>query len=73
MEKEQTTVREGTHDFFNILEEERQHWCEVERMHDQIKEVKGGAVGSEMEQEVSWASSHARMVQQEGKVSEKKM
>ena len=41
---------------FNILEEERQHWCEVERMHDQLEEGKGVVMVSKM----GWARSLAR-------------
>ena len=43
--------------FFDILEEERQHWCEVERAQDQIKEAKCCASASKIEKEDSWASS----------------
>ena len=49
--------QEEEEDPFNDLEEERQHWCKVERKRDQIEEVKNCALVSNMETEVSWASS----------------
>ena len=52
--------QEEEEDLFNHLEEERQHCCEVERMRDQIEEVKGCALVSNMETEVSLASSPAK-------------
>ena len=60
-------------DLFSILEDERQHWCEVEKLYDQMGEVKSCASASNMEKEVSWASSQARMVHQEGMPETKKI
>ena len=36
-------------DFFNFLEPERQEWSEVERIHDQIENVRGCVVASKVE------------------------
>ena len=57
-------------DSVNILEEERLD-CEVEIMDDQVEAVQGGAIASKVEK-VNWASSQARMVQQEGKHGRKR-
>ena len=54
----------------NILEEDKFHWSEVQRMHDQIKEVKGCATETSFffpKNKVRRASSQARMMQQGGK------
>ena len=56
----------------SFLEEERQHWSELERMHDQIEEGKGCAVASKVEKEICWASSQATMVQQGGNQEQQK-
>ena len=45
---------------FNILEEERQHWCEVERMHDQLEEGKGVVMVSKMDSARSQAKEESR-------------
>ena len=36
---EEEELQEDEEDRVNILEEERQHWCEVERACDQVEEV----------------------------------
>ena len=41
--------RDEEDDFFNLVEEERQYWCEVDKLHDQIEEVKGCVIASNME------------------------
>ena len=42
----QTEDQEDEEDFFNILEEEHQHWCEVERMLDQMEGARSWAIAS---------------------------
>ena len=49
----------------SIRKAQRLHWCEVERMRDQMDEATGRAIASKVDKEVSWTSSQARMVQQE--------
>ena len=48
-------------DVFNVLEEERQHWSEVERTHERIEESKCWVMASKMEEEDSWVSSQASL------------
>ena len=59
-------------DNFNILEEERHHWCEVEKAYGQIEEVKSCASATKIEKRISWASSQSRMMQQERKSETKR-
>ena len=51
--KKSTKMKRNTS--INILEEERHHWSEVERMHDQTEEGPGCAIASKVEK-TSWAS-----------------
>ena len=53
--------------FLEALEDEKRHWDEMEKLHDQVYQMQRGVLTSKIGKEVCWTSSQAKVKHSDAK------